>query len=65
MVPQKASIYSLVDCLMALLAFRLNSVKMPESIMNCNESGSNQLKRGAAPASVWCDLRNLQKSSSG
>jgi len=59
-----ASIYSLVDCLMALSAFRLNSVKMPESIMNWNGSGSNQPKRGADPASVWCDFRNLQKSSS-
>jgi hypothetical protein len=65
MVPQTASIYLIVDWLMALLAFRLNSVKMPESVMNWNGSGRNQHKNGAAPASVWCDLEILQKSSSG
>jgi hypothetical protein len=44
------------------MVFRLDSVKMPESIMNWNRPGSDQPKRGAAHATVWCDL---QKSSSG
>jgi hypothetical protein len=54
-----ASIYSLVDYLMVLSALILNNVKMQESIMNCNGSGSNQPKRDGVPASVWCDLGNL------
>jgi hypothetical protein len=53
---RQAFVYSWI-----LMVFGLNSVKMPESIMNWNRPGSDQLKRGAAHATVWCDLQKPTK----